>query len=105
MESNHRGPGERSGAAPQKPANHQAVVGGSGHGGDFRKLVTGGDDYVVLFTASADARDALQATDPDRSLRLTRIGRVEAGEGVALVDWNGVAIAVPETGYSHELGR
>ncbi len=74
-------------------------------GGDFRKLVTGGDDYVVLLTASTDAREALQATDPDRSLRLTRIGRVEAGEGVALVDWNGVAIPVPETGYSHELGR
>jgi thiamine-monophosphate kinase len=28
-------------------------------GGDFRKLVTGGDDYVVLFTAPARVRDEL----------------------------------------------
>jgi thiamine-monophosphate kinase len=74
-------------------------------GGDFRKLVTGGDDYVVLFTASPDMRDAILAADADRSLRLTRVGRVEAGAGVTLVDWNGVAIPVPEAGYSHQLGR
>lgn len=74
-------------------------------GGDFRKLVTGGDDYVVLFTASPEARGALLACDPDKSLRLTRIGRVEAGEGVTLVDWNGAAVPIPDAGYSHQLGR
>ncbi|MBN8608191.1 MAG: thiamine-phosphate kinase [Caulobacterales bacterium] len=74
-------------------------------GGDFRKLVTGGDDYVVLFTASPEMREALHAADPDKSLRLTRIGRAEAGEGVALVDWKGAAIPIPEAGYSHQLGR
>lgn len=74
-------------------------------GGDFRKLVTGGDDYVVLFTASAEVREALLAADPDKSLRLTRIGRVEAGAGVALVDRQGAPIPIPEAGYSHRLGR
>lgn len=74
-------------------------------GGDFRKLVTGGDDYVVLFTASPNVREAVVAADPDHSLRLARIGRVEAGAGVTLVDWNGAAIAIPEAGYSHKLGR
>lgn len=74
-------------------------------GGDFRKLVTGGDDYVVLFTAARDVRDNLLASDDGIALRLSRIGTVEVGQGVTLVDRQGAAIPVPDTGYSHQLGR
>jgi thiamine-monophosphate kinase len=74
-------------------------------GGDFRKLVTGGDDYVVLFTAAPESREALLAAEKGAALRLTRIGRVEAGEGVTLVDRQGAAIPIPDAGYSHKLGR
>ncbi len=74
-------------------------------GGDFRKLVTGGDDYVVLFTAPPEAREALLASEKGAALRLTRIGAVEAGEGVSLVDRSGTPIPVPDPGYSHRLGR
>lgn len=74
-------------------------------GGDFRKLITGGDDYVVLFTAAPEARDEIAATDGDQTLRLTRIGRVEAGEGVAILDRDGNVIPIPDAGYSHKLGR
>jgi thiamine-monophosphate kinase len=73
-------------------------------GGDFRKLVTGGDDYVVLFTASPDAREELLASE-GVALRLSRIGAVEPGEGVTLVDRQGVPIPIPDAGYSHKLGR
>jgi thiamine-monophosphate kinase len=74
-------------------------------GGDFRKLVTGGDDYVVLFTAQASMRDELLASEKGAALRLTRIGAVEAGEGVILADRQGVPIPIPDAGYSHKLGR
>jgi thiamine-monophosphate kinase len=74
-------------------------------GGDFRKLVTGGDDYVVLFTAPAEAREALGASEKGAALRLTRIGAVEAGVGVTLVDRAGAATPIPDPGYSHRLGR
>jgi len=74
-------------------------------GGDFRKLVTGGDDYVVLLTAPESARDELMQAEKGVALRLTRIGTVAAGEGVTLVDLKGAAIAIPEAGYSHKLGR
>ena len=74
-------------------------------GGDFRKLVTGGDDYVVLFTAPPEARDELLASEKGAALRLSRIGAVEAGEGVTLVDRQGVPIPIPAAGYSHKLGR
>lgn len=74
-------------------------------GGDFRKLITGGDDYVVLFTAPPQRRDAIAAMDKDQTLRLTRIGCVEAGEGVAILDREGNVIPIPGAGYSHKLGR
>lgn len=74
-------------------------------GGDFRKLVTGGDDYVVLFTAPPEAREDLMHSESGIALRLTRIGAVEAGDGVSLVDLRGVAIPIPDAGYSHKLGR
>lgn len=74
-------------------------------GGDFRKLITGGDDYVVLFTAPPTAREALSAADPDQSLRLTRIGQVEAGAGVEIVDGAGAPLPISSGGFSHRLGR
>jgi thiamine-monophosphate kinase len=74
-------------------------------GGDFRKLVTGGDDYVVLFTAPPSAREELRASEKGIALRLSHIGMVEAGEGVLLVDRQGVPIPVADAGYSHRLGR
>ncbi|MBC7770601.1 MAG: thiamine-monophosphate kinase [Phycisphaerales bacterium] len=74
-------------------------------GGDFRKLITGGDDYVVLFTAPASARAELEATLGAGALRLSRIGAIEAGEGVRVVDLQGDAIPIPNAGFRHKLGR
>jgi len=73
-------------------------------GGDVRKLITGGDDYVVLFTAACDLREAIEAAE-GKALRLSRIGKVEAGRGVTFVDGRGEPIVIPEAGYSHKLGR
>jgi thiamine-monophosphate kinase len=73
-------------------------------GGDVRKLITGGDDYVVLFTAPAEARASIEAAEHAQALRLARIGVVEAGESVTFVDLKGAPIASPEAGDSHKLG-
>jgi thiamine-monophosphate kinase len=74
-------------------------------GGDVCNLITGGDDYVVLFTAPSELRGAIEAAEGAQALRLARIGKVEAGQGVIFVDLKGEAIAVADTGYSHKLGR
>lgn len=74
-------------------------------GGDFRKLITGGDDYVVLFTAPRTEREAIAAAEGDQALRLSRIGWVEAGEGVQVLDASGAAAPIVSDGYSHALGR
>lgn len=74
------------------------------NGGELTSLLTGGDDYVVLFTADPGARGALEAeAAPD--LRLARIGRVEAGEGVTVVDGEGAPLAIGAPGFTHRLGR
>lgn len=74
-------------------------------GGDVRKLISGGDDYVVLFTAPPEARGAIEAAEGSQALRLARVGVVEPGQGVTVVDMKGEAIPLAEAGYSHTLGR
>lgn len=74
-------------------------------GGDFRKLITGGDDYVVLFTASAAQRDVIAGLEGAGALRLSRIGWVEAGESVAVLDAQGHAVPLVVDGFRHALGR
>lgn len=73
------------------------------NGGDLRQLLTGGDDYVVLFTAAPTNRAEIARCDPGGSLRLTRIGAVEAGEGVAAED--GSTLVFERGGYAHRIGR
>ncbi len=74
-------------------------------GGDFRKLITGGDDYAVLFTAAPDQRAALGQIEQDRRFGLARIGVVEVGEGVSVIDRAGVPVPLDIGGYAHRLGR
>lgn len=73
-------------------------------GGDVRKLITGGDDYVVLFTSPAELRGAIEAAEGSAALRLARIGVVEAGQGVSVVDAKGQSIPLSHMGYAHKLG-
>lgn len=74
-------------------------------GGDVRKLMSGGDDYVVLLTADPAQREAIAALDPDGGLRLSRIGTVAAGEGVSVLDRAGAPMPIEGAGYAHKLGR
>lgn len=73
-------------------------------GGDFRKFITGGDDYVVLFTAPASAREAVAAAEGDGALRLSRIGWVEEGAGVQVLDAKGEPVPLAQDGFTHKLG-
>ena len=74
-------------------------------GGNVWDLITGGDDYVVLFTAPPELRGAIESAEVGQALRLARIGAVEAGSGVTVVNRKGEPLAIPATGYSHRLGR
>ncbi len=64
-------------------------------------LLAGGDDYELLFCAPREAEDALIALSARLALPLTRIGAMQAGEGVRLVDATGAELPVGRRGYDH----
>ena len=63
-------------------------------------LVTGGDDYEIAFTAPARDEAALRREAERRHLRLTRIGRVTAGQGV-VARFGGQPLAFDRPGFTH----
>lgn len=64
-------------------------------------VLSGGDDYELLFTAPDGARDAISAAAADLGLPITAIGRIDAGTGVRLVDADGGEITLPSGGFVH----
>ncbi len=65
-------------------------------------LLTGGDDYEVLFTAAPDAAGAVQAAAARAGTPVARIGRMVAGPPeVLLRDADGAALDVARGGWSH----
>jgi thiamine-monophosphate kinase len=66
----------------------------------FARLVTGGDDYEIAFTAAARDEAALRREADRRHLRLTRLGRVVAGRGV-VARFAGKPVAFDTPGFAH----
>jgi thiamine-monophosphate kinase len=64
-------------------------------------LLSGGDDYELIFTAPASRRDAIASLGEELGLAVTRIGAIEAGEPRVVVrDERGEPIA-HRGGYDH----
>jgi len=63
-------------------------------------LATGGDDYQIAFTAHPRHEETLRREAERRLLRLTRIGAVTAGAGVAAT-YDGQAVALERDGWTH----
>lgn len=66
-------------------------------------LLSGGDDYELLFTAPADHHEQVLALSASLSLPLTPIGRIEAGhEGdLAVLTLAGEPVDTVHRGYDH----
>jgi thiamine-monophosphate kinase len=58
----------------------------------LRCVLSGGDDYELLFTAPPSARAAVQTTALASHTPVTRIGTVEATPGLRLLDAHGQAL-------------
>ncbi len=52
-------------------------------------VLAGGDDYELVFTVPASARDAVQAASVQTGTPVTRIGRTETNLGLRLIDADG----------------
>ena len=70
-------------------------------GGDRMAAATAGDDYELLFAAYPDAADRVAALGRRLKLRLSRVGRIEAGAGVALLGSAGRDVTPARLGWIH----
>jgi thiamine-monophosphate kinase len=63
-------------------------------------LLTGGDDYEILFTASNDMRHAIAVLARQLGFPITCIGRVVAGSGVSVMRF-GSRLGLERQGFRH----
>jgi thiamine-monophosphate kinase len=66
----------------------------------LQTALAGGDDYELLFTLPPDRRAALAELAGDLDLRVTEIGVIGEGEGLAVLDAEGRAVPGLK-GWSH----
>lgn len=66
--------------------------------------LAGGDDYELLFSAPPARHDAVRAAARDAGVPVARIGSVEAGEALRLVDGRGTPIEGRWAGFDHFAG-
>lgn len=65
------------------------------------QVLTGGDDYEILFTAPAAAANTLERLAGELKVPITRIGRMTAGKGVTVLDAEGRARKLARPGWTH----
>jgi len=67
----------------------------------YEKVLAGGDDYELLFTAPATAHETLLAIAARLGVRLARIGRMTHEKEVRALDKAGKEIILMRKGYQH----
>ena len=65
------------------------------------RLAAAGDDYELLFATPADAAETIATLSLRLGVRATRIGRIDVGTGVRLLNADGHQIPLEATGYRH----
>jgi thiamine-monophosphate kinase len=89
---------------PLSPATEAAVAADPGL---LKSVLTGGDDYELVFTASADVANAVTTISGDLGLRLTDVGRMggaksaDKGARIRVVDSFGRQMNIGRSGYQH----
>jgi thiamine-monophosphate kinase len=63
--------------------------------------LAGGDDYELLFTAPAAQADRVRAAGASAHVAVTPVGRIEATQGLRIVDREGQAITTAFTSFDH----
>ena len=69
------------------------------------ELLTGGDDYELVFTAPSGRANAIREAAARTRIPLARIGRMTEGEGVSVFDEAGAPIAFDRARLPPFLGR
>lgn len=83
------------------PLSHAAKASLAGEPALLASVLGGGDDYELLFTAPPATEATLAELGARLGVAVTVIGRIEAGQGVRVLDPEGHPVAVPVAGYQH----
>ncbi len=90
-----------AGLIPLSPGARRLIKSGAVK---IEALITGGDDFELLFSAPQAAEATLlglRIEDDCGPLGLTRIGTITPDSGVRILDDNGLPLTLDETGYRH----
>lgn len=71
------------------------------HAVTLEGLISGGDDYELLFTCLPEHREKLAEISLRTGVGLTRIGQITPGQGAVFVDQTGARIIPQQKGYRH----
>ena len=85
----------------QVPLSHAAQAVMAGDQSRLALVLTGGDDYELLFTASPNFSEAIAAAGKTSKVPVTAIGRIVDGKGVIVMDSCGGEINLPRGGWRH----
>ncbi|MDN5934818.1 MAG: thiamine-phosphate kinase [Nitrosospira sp.] len=64
-------------------------------------LLAGGDDYELCFTAPESRRGKIETLSREQGIALTRIGEINEGEGLIVLDAAGKTVTLETKGYDH----
>ena len=65
------------------------------------RILTGGDDYELLFTVPSRNQDSVEQVARDVGMPIRRIGEVVKTDGVVCLADDGSAIPIGPAGYAH----
>ena len=65
------------------------------------EIITGGDDYEVLFTIPVAKREESEIVAKNCKLQVTNIGKITAGNKLRVLESDGSEIAIPKMGFQH----
>ena len=67
-------------------------------------LISKGDDYQVLFTASPAKARIIHNTSKNLGIKITKIGKITSGSKKSvLIDQKGLQIAIKNKGHVHQF--
>jgi thiamine-monophosphate kinase len=68
------------------------------------KLISNGDDYQILFTASPKKSRIIKNVARKKGVKLTKIGKIISGNvKSSIIDEKGKQIVIKNTGYTHQF--
>lgn len=83
------------------PLSEPAAAALRNDAGLLEVILTGGDDYELLFTVAPGGESRVAALSSELSLPLTAIGRINPGGGLTVVAGNGEPMILARRGWEH----